>query len=65
MNIKKLRGKMIEKGITQKELGERLKKNPTTVSRWLNGAKMPVDIIPEIMDCLSLTDDEGVKIFLR
>ena len=55
-NIKKLR---TEKGMTQKELAEKLHVTPQAVSRWENGEVEPsVSTIGEMADIFGVTADE-------
>ncbi|NII27593.1 helix-turn-helix transcriptional regulator [Pseudoflavitalea sp. X16] len=39
--INRLRVVLAEKGLTNKWLAEKMKKNPTTVSRWCNNEMQP------------------------
>lgn len=55
-NIKKLR---VQKGMTQKELAEKLHVTPQAVSRWENGEVEPsVSTIGEMADIFEVTADE-------
>lgn len=48
-----------EKGLTQKELGERLGVSNKAVSKWENGAAVPrVSLIPKLADELGCTQEE-------
>lgn len=48
-----------EKGLTQKELGERLGVSNKAVSKWENGAAVPrVNLIPKLADELGCTQEE-------
>ncbi len=40
-NINRLRVVLAEKGLTNKWLAERMRKNPTTISRWCNNDMQP------------------------
>jgi transcriptional regulator with XRE-family HTH domain len=40
-DINRLRVVLAEKGLTNKWLAERMKKNPTTISRWCNNDMQP------------------------
>ena len=40
-SINRLRVVLAEKGLTNKWLAERMKKNPTTISRWCNNDMQP------------------------
>lgn len=40
-DINRLRVVLAEKGLTNKWLAEKMKKNPTTISRWCNNEMQP------------------------
>lgn len=66
MNLNKLRGKIVEAGMTHKELAKACKMSATTFSRKVNG-KQPFDTrdIGLICSALSITDNaEKAEIFL-
>ncbi len=55
--INRLRVVLAEKGLTNKWLAEKMKKNPTTVSRWCNN-----DMQPSLETLLDIADVLGVDI---
>jgi len=56
---KTLRKLREEKGLTQKQLGERLFVNHSTITRWENASRLPdVTMIPRIAECLGVDTNE-------
>lgn len=55
--INRLRVVLAEKGLTNKWLAEKLKKNPTTISRWCNN-----DMQPSLETLLDVANVLGVDI---
>ena len=55
--INRLRVVLAEKGLTNKWLAEKLKKNPTTISRWCNN-----DMQPSLETLLDIANVLGVDI---
>ena len=65
MNLRKLKGKMAEKGKQQKDLMEILDLKYVAVNKKFNGlTKFSPEEISKIKDFLNLTNDEVVEIFL-
>lgn len=66
MNIKALRGKVAEKGLTQRELAKKMDYSKNTVNAILTGKKSPtlreVEKLCLILDINS--DEDKIKIFL-
>lgn len=64
MNILKLRGKMVEKGISVEDLAGKLGVNRSTMYRKLDGGeKITIGEARKIKDALGLTSDEARVIF--
>ncbi|WP_431609265.1 helix-turn-helix transcriptional regulator [Chryseobacterium sp. 'Rf worker isolate 10'] len=55
--INRLRVVLAEKSLTNKWLAEKMKKNPTTISRWCNN-----DMQPSLETLLDIADILGVDI---
>ncbi len=55
--INRIRVVLAEKGLTNKWLAERMKKNPTTVSRWCNN-----DMQPSLETLLDIAGVLGIDI---
>lgn len=65
MNIRKLRGKMVEKNVNVDKLASILKQNKVTVYRKLkDGDKITIGDAQRIKNALRLSDSEAVEIFL-
>lgn len=56
-NINRIRVVLAEKGLTNKWLAEKMKKNPTTISRWCNN-----DMQPSLETLLTIANVLGVDI---
>ncbi len=53
--INRLRVVLAEKGVTNKWLAEKMKKSPTTISRWCNNEMQPsVETLVEIAKVLTV-----------
>ena len=65
-NIALLRSKIVEKGVSQEQLSEKLGVSPSTVTRKMNaqGLAFTVGQMHKIIDFLQLTPSEAQKIFL-
>jgi transcriptional regulator with XRE-family HTH domain len=64
MNIRKLRGKMVEKGLTVESLATDLGVTKSTMYRKLSaGAKITIEDAQKIKESLKLTGDEARDIF--
>jgi len=65
MNINKLRGKIIEKGMTVKEVANKVGMDRSTFYRKLNneGETFTIKEVNQIRNVLGLTVDEAVSIF--
>jgi len=61
-----LKGKIVERGITQEELARRIAIDKSTFSRKMksDGLNFSIGEMHEIADSLELTKDEASKIFL-
>lgn len=65
MNISKLRGKIVENGLTQDELAKRINIDRSTLSRRMKtGESFTVGEASKITAVLNLSKDEAVEIFL-
>lgn len=66
VNVRKLKGKMVENGISGVELADSMGINESTFYRKLksNGLAFTVAQMHEMVDKLNLTDDEAIAIFL-
>lgn len=54
-DLNRIRVALAEKGLTNKWLAERLKKNPTTISRWCNNDMQPsLETLWEIANVLEI-----------
>ncbi len=66
MDTQKLKGKMAEKNVTQKDLAHALNVTENTFSYKLSGkSDFSLSEVRKISQRLSLTKDEMVTIFLR
>lgn len=65
-NIALLRGKIVEKEVSQEQLSEKLGVSPSTVTRKMKaqGLAFTVGQMHKIIDFLQLTPSEAQKIFL-
>ena len=65
-NISLLRGKIVEKGVSQEQLSEKLGISPSTFTRKMKsqGLAFTVGQMHKIVDFLQLTPSEAQKIFL-
>ena len=64
MNIRKLKGKMVEHGYNVENLAAKIGVDKSTLYRKLNeGEKITVGDAQKIKDELNLTDDEAIDIF--
>lgn len=66
VDVNKLKGKMTEKGFTQKSLSKAIGMNPSTLNRKLSaqGLMFTVGEMHEIADVLKLSNNEAAQIFL-
>lgn len=54
-DLNRIRVALAEKGLTNKWLAERMKKNPTTISRWCNNDMQPsLETLWEIANVLEV-----------
>lgn len=66
MNINKLKGKMVERGLNVEKLAELLGSNRATLYRKLNAAeKITIGEAVKMKNALELTDDEASDIFFN
>ena len=65
VNIKKLKGKIVEKGMTVAQLAGAMKIDPATLYRRLNnkGESFTIGEVNRIVAALSLTTEEATNIF--
>ncbi len=64
MNVRKLKGKMVEHGYNVENLAAKIGVDKSTLYRKLNeGEKITVGDAQKIKDELNLTDDEAIDIF--
>lgn len=65
VNIKKLKGKIVEKGLTVAQLAVAIKIDPATLYRRLNdkGNSFTIGEVNRIVSELSLTTEEATNIF--
>lgn len=64
MNVLKLKGRMVEKGLTVKTLAETIRIDRGTLYRKLNRCEsITVGEMQRIMDALGLTKTEAIEIF--
>ena len=64
MNVRKLKGKMVEKGLNAETLAAKIGVDKSTLYRKLNeGEKFTIGDAQKIKDELELTDDEAKDIF--
>ena len=64
MNVPKLRGMMVEKGISVESLAETLNIDRTTLYRkFNNGEKITIGEAHKIKDALEMTNEEAKAIF--
>lgn len=64
MNVLKLKGKMVEKGINVKTLSTKMGITPSTLYRKLDGtARITIGEARVIKEALELTSDEARDIF--
>ena len=65
MNIAKLKGKAVEKGMTPEKLAECIGINRATLYRKLNNSeKITIGEAQKIKEVLELTNEEATEIFL-
>ena len=65
MNTSKLRGKILENGMTQDELAKRISVDRSTLSRRLKtGESFTIGEVNRITSVLNLSKDEAIEIFL-
>lgn len=67
MNIRLLKSKLIEQGLTQKDLAEIMKLSPSTLNRKINDPRN-IFVLRELLilkDILKLSDEEAIAIFFR
>lgn len=60
IDVPKLRGRMAEKGLTQKDVAEKLGIQPITLRRKLRRGVLGSDEIEALIDVLEITDPIGV-----
>ncbi|PWM26741.1 MAG: phage repressor protein [Limosilactobacillus fermentum] len=68
MNANKLKGKIVENGLTVSELALKIGVDSSTMYRKIsakNGDKMLIREVKEIIEILHLTDEEAVSIFFN
>lgn len=64
MNTNKLKGKIVERGLTLKDFADKLNINPSTLTRKLNGeVEFKRDEIMSTIEILGLTPEEVIAIF--
>lgn len=64
MNTNKLKGKIVERGLTLKDFADKLNINPATLTRKLNGGvEFKRDEIMSTIEILGLTPEEVIAIF--
>lgn len=64
MNTNKLKGKIVERGLTLKDFADKLNINPSTLTRKLNGeVEFKRDEIMSTIEILDLTPEEVIAIF--
>lgn len=66
MNVAKLRGKMVEKGITQERMAENLEMSLSTFNRKINaegGQTFSIGDVQKMAEVLALTREEAESIF--
>lgn len=64
MNVRKLKGKMVEKGFNVETLAAKMGIDKSTLYRKLNeGEKFTIGDAQKVKDELELTDDEAKDIF--
>lgn len=65
-DVDKLRGKIVEKRMTQQELAEKVGISKSTLNRKLkNGDKITIEEANKITRVLGLTKEEALSIFLK
>lgn len=66
MKVMKLRGKMVEMGVTVKRLADELGKDRSTIYRKLdNGGNFTVEEATTIKNLLGMTNEEARSIFFE
>lgn len=66
MNVSKLKGKIVEKGLNVETLAESIGLNRSSLYRKLNNSdKFTIGEARKIKDVLLLTNDEATDIFLN
>lgn len=68
MNANKLKGKIVENGLTVSDLALKIGVDPSTMYRKIsaeNGDKMLIREVKEIIEILHLTEEEAVSIFFN
>lgn len=65
MNTSKLKGKMIEQGLTQEDLAKKINVDRSTLNRRLKtGESFTIGEVNRITTVLNLTKSEAIDIFL-
>ena len=63
---KALRKLREEKGFTQKQLGQKLYVNHSTITRWENATRLPdITMIPRIADCLGVSSKDLFELVVQ
>lgn len=66
MNVKKLKAKMVERGLTVEKLGEKISIDRSSMYRRLaTPEKITIGEALRMADALELTDEEACAIFLK
>lgn len=67
VDVRKLRGKMAEAGMTQKKLASMIQMNPSTFSRKMHSLALDFSIgdMHRMAQILGLSSDEAAQIFLQ
>lgn len=65
MNVNKLKGKVVENGLNDKKMSEKLGFFTSTWHRKLKNSGFTITEAAKIKEILSLSDEDAVDIFLR
>lgn len=63
MNVQKLRGKIVEKGMNVETLAKEIGVNRSSMYRKLNNGKLTIGEVSKIKEVLDLSNEEATNIF--